>query len=185
MKKHLRTILIGLITLILIPMSANATSLKWSDKQTNQTKSGGKVVTTKALILTSDAAVNKELKYDITFTVADSASTFEFKANTSAGVTAEKKDDSTYTVTIKSLSSGENTIGAFIITASDEDGVDCGGEYSPTLIKDGTETTGDESEGNDNTETGYGIPYIALAVGTVGTITVIATSKKKNKFYKI
>lgn len=189
MKKHLKLILIGLIALVLVPSAASAASLKysWDEVQAKQTRTGGKVETTKTLIINSETAYNKELKFDIKFTANDAGSTIKFTANTSVATAVKKEgEEDTYTVTVKNLVSGENKIGAYIITAIDENGIDCGGTFSPSkALEEGTQTTGDDTESNDNTETGYGIPYIALAVGTVGTITVLATSKKKNKFYKI
>lgn len=119
-------------------------------------------------------------------TVSSTTATFKLTADTKVAqldTTRTNADKMAYVIDIEPIAAGRTvTLGTVTFIADAKySGKDCGGEIDPVW----DQSEGDDIGGGDIPETGYAIPYVALAIGAVGVITVLATSKKKTKMYKI
>lgn len=191
MKKYLSLLLVGIIASLIAPACFMAARISYTvvdveNPEEDRTSTPGYVITKVPITLNAKEAFGDEFKVTITFELEDASSTYEFQPNTSKGVTATKLSEFQWQLSIKSLSVGDNVIGIFKIKAKDDPKIGCGGTYSlgqPEVI--GKDSESGDSDDADDVTTGYAIPYVALAVGTIGTVTILTTSKRKSKFYKI
>ncbi len=180
-------VLVILLAMIILPVSVNAglESLINSTKYpcTSEINMVNKKVTTCAVVFknTSNSTFNGGT---LTLTLApkNPSTTATFQVNDTE-VKEVSGGDKVYTLNVEPINPGEEAnLGTVTWTADATlSDIDCGGDILPNW--NGTEEW-DSSDG-ESPETGYAIPYIALAVGCVGVITVVATSKKNRKMYKI
>ena len=118
--------------------------------------------------------------------VDSTTATFKLTADSKVAqldTTRTNSDKMVYVIDIEPTAAGKTvTLGSVTFIADAKySGKDCGGGIIPTW----DQSEGGDIGGGDIPETGYAIPYVALAIGAVGVITVLATSKKKTKMYKI
>lgn len=105
---------------------------------------------------------------------------YEFKPNSPSVTQKDNGNADQISVSFDDVNAGESIIlGEFTILA-ENNGEDCSLGFKQV----GEDTKGGGSSGG-GAETGYAIPYVALALGLAGVVTVLATSRKKTKMYKI
>ena len=184
MKKSL-LVLVALFTMILIPWEVKAADVE-TFEECNMVPKGDKKVTTCQIGWENKSTKNfKGGVTTITFKPASQGNEHEFTLN-SAAAKKESETDKTITLYIEPIAAGEKAVVGTLVWTADAklSSEDCAGNWSPSTFK-GSETTDGGSGEGDVVESGYAIPYVALALGAVGVVTVLATSKKKTKMYKI
>ena len=203
MKKSL-LVLVALFTMILIPWNVKAdasprvifgseeelkkagfsTAIIEEYKCTTETTATQKITTCKLGVL--NKGTSEFNGGTVTFKMIPQVSSTEwyFEVNkTNASEDTKAKTDSSITLSMNPLAAGDDVWLGPVTWKANKNVEDCGGKTEPTWK--GSDTTGGGSGEGDVVESGYAIPYIALAIGAVGVITVLATSKKKTKMYKI
>lgn len=106
---------------------------------------------------------------------------YSFKPNSPSVTQKDNGNADQISVSFDDVNAGESIIlGEFTIIA-ENNGEDC----SLGFKKVGEDTKGGGSSDGSVVSSGYAIPYVALALGSAGVVTVLATSRKKTKMYKI
>lgn len=190
MKKTL-LILVTLIMMILIPGNVKAIELVRNTDDTFEcsepvTVGDKKQTTCEIKVKTDEAYQGGILTLTLKPTMDTTTATFKLTANSKDAQLDSTRTNASkmiYVIDIEPITAGKTvTLGTVTFIADAKySGKDCGGGIVPTW----DESTGGDMGGGDIPETGYAIPYVALAIGAVGVITVLATSKKKTKMYKI
>ncbi len=191
MKKSLM-VLVALLTMILIPWNVKA------DLQNLINQGDYKCVTktdskTKKKITTCDIAYKNTGTTDfkggiLTLTLSPKvdSTAVSFVVNSSyAKQNSANETEHVYVLNVEPIAAGETAVLGTVTWNADATltDSDCGGDIIPEWKSTSSEGTG--SDDSKVTDTGYAVPYIALAIGAVGVVTVLATSKKKTKMYKI
>lgn len=186
MKKNL-LILVILLVIALVPGNVKAGVKVLVNEgdykcktETNALKK--KVTTCVIAIKNTDSTEFAGGTLTLEFSPKNNSTTWDFKLGTAKENTTAKTDKSVE-LHINPIAAGK-TIEAGTVTWTADSSLqdaDCGGD----VIPEWKSTTTEGNQTIDNTSTGYAIPYVALAVGAVGVVTVLATSKKKTKMYKI
>lgn len=203
MKKSL-LVLVALFTMILIPWKVMAdasprvifgseeqlkkdgfsTAIIEEYKCTEETTATQKITTCKLGILNKGTTEFKGGTVTFKLTPQVSSTTWEFKVNgANASEDTKARTENSVTLSMDPLASKDDVWIGTITWKANKTEEDCGGTIE--AIWKGADATGGGSGEGDVVESGYAIPYVALAVGAVGVITVLATSKKKTKMYKI
>ena len=106
---------------------------------------------------------------------------YEFKPNSPSVTKKDNGNADQISVSFDDVNAGESIIlGEFTILA-ENNGEDCSLGFKQV----GEDTNGGGSSDGSVVGSGYAIPYVALALGSAGVVTVLATSRKKTKMYKI
>lgn len=184
MKKSL-LVLVALFMMILIPGNVNAAK-DWAafTNCEEPASEGNKKVT--VCQIGYESKTGKDFSggtTTITFEPEVSSTTYEFSIN-KAFASIESEKGNKVTINVKESNGSSKIIIGEVKWIADKNEEDCGGVWSPTPFE-GTDTGDSDFNDGEVVESGYAIPYIALAIGAVGVITVLATSKKKTKMYKI
>lgn len=195
MKKRL-LVLVTLLTMILIPWNVEAEEgvkiIMNEEPYKCETRTEGTKKITECQIVaenTMKAAFNGgTILLTLIPNHTSTAITFEVDttyAHQNGNPTQGDNNSKVYELNVDPISSGGKAILGtvkFTANASLTD-IDCGGGYK-VAFKEAIDD-GDDSDDEEITDTGYAVPTVALAIGAVGVITVVATSKKKTKMYKI
>ena len=171
--------------MILIPWEVKAADVE-QFQECNMVTKGDKKVTTCQI-----GWENKSTKNfgggvtTITFEPASEGNEHEFTLNPTSAK-KESETDNSISLYIEPISAGEKAVVGTLVWTADAklSSKDCAGNWKPSTFK-GSDTTGGNTGEGDVVDSGYAIPYVALALGAVGVVTVLATSKKKTKMYKI
>lgn len=189
MKKRL-LVLVTLLTMILIPWNVEAglesliNTGDYKCETTVDSKTNKKITTCDVVFKNTGTTTFNGGTLELTITPKHSTTTANFAVNASYAKQTDSNGN-TYTLNVEPIAAGQVAIlGTVTYTANASlTDIDCGGDIIPKW----TEATsdGDDSDDEEITDTGYAVPTVALAIGAVGVITVVATSKKKTKMYKI
>lgn len=194
MKKKMMILVILLITLIILPNSVEAAKMKinfssGANGTCQESKISGNVKTTECDLVLQNLGTDtsKGLVLDIVVDKGADVTAVTFNVDSSKGVLnpapATDTKNYKYNVSVNPIAGGDEVTLAkvtFIATAS---GKDCGGDID--VVWNGANVKTFDTSDAEVVQSGYAIPYIALAVGMVGVIGFIAVSKKKTKMYKI
>lgn len=188
MKKNL-LILVMLIAFIVIPGKVSAATLKVVTTdgthlkcETEKDEKLQKKITTCDVILEVNGGDFNGGVVDLTFEPERSTTTFDFQVDT-AFAKEESHDKNVYKVNVEPIKDGKTAVVGVVKWQANLTEEKCGGTVKPSWK--GTENNQSASNDPTVTDTGYAIPYLALGAGLVGVVTVIASSKKKTKMYKI
>ena len=190
MKKNLM-ILVALFTMLVIPWNVKAdlqSLINQGDyKCTTENDSKQKKKITTCQIAYKNTGTTKFNGGTLTlkFNAKHSSTTSSFVVDTTAAK-QNSANENVYVLNVEPIEAGQTAVLGTVKWIADAtlSDADCGGDIIPEWSgATSSGTTG--TEGTENAETGYAIPYMALAIGAVGVFTVLATSKKKTKMYKI
>lgn len=190
--KKILLVLVFLFMLISVPSNVKAYGLVYREENGEKlfdcekpVTEGGKKTTKCAIKFENDTT--EEWSGVMTLTlepfVVSTEGSFKIASTKVAKLDATKtdEDEGVYVFGVEPIPAGKTVTLGTVTWIADPSVENCGGKIIPSYDK----TEPGEIGGGEIPETGYAIPYVALAVGAVGVITVLATSKKKTKMYKI
>lgn len=190
MKKSL-LVLVALFTMILIPWKVQADDINvlvntgdYKCKTETDVVQKKKITTCEIAVQNTTAQEFKGGAVTLTFEPKESSTKWEFTVK-NAFEDSKAKTEKSVTLNIEPIAAKDTVVVGEVKWIADQSlsAADCGGNVVPTFK--GSDTTGGNTGEGDVVDSGYAIPYVALALGAVGVVTVLATSKKKTKMYKI
>lgn len=189
MKRNLM-ILVALFTMLVIPWNVKAdlqNLINQGDYKCtteNDSKTKKKITTCQIAYKNTGTTEFKGGSLTLTLKPKHSSTTVSFVVN-STDAKQNSASNNVYVLAVEPIPAGETAILGTVKWSADATltDADCGGDIIPEWKSTSSEETG--SDDGEITDTGYAVPTLALAIGAIGVVTVLATSKKKTKMYKI